>query len=267
MLNKLGCQVLFDFTDILEALEFCREKGFHCIEINQTNPAFFPEKYSTIQREKIKNSNFPILIHAPESLSLFNLHRKVLNEILGRIYEIIDFANEIGAKGITLHLGATFTISIDGKAVPIENILTKEYKNVLEYSLKKLIEYTKGKTRLCIENTSAFRYDISQEVLKKLLTEGNLWLTWDIGHTNRAGCKNIDEKFFNKFIDKVNTTHIHDNHGMEDEHIVPGKGTIDFKYYFKILKPVKPYLILEVRPINKALEALEYITPILKTFS
>jgi sugar phosphate isomerase/epimerase len=263
MLNKLGCQVLFDFTDIIDAVEFVREKGFRCIEINQTNPAFFPEKYSPNQRKKLKDSNFPILLHAPESLSLFNLHKNVLNEILERICEVIDFAGEIGAKGVTLHLGAAFTISIDGKAVPIQDILISEYKDTLEYALKRLIEYAQGKVRLCIENTVAFRYDISQQVLKKLLSE-NLWLTWDIGHTNKFENKIGDEKFFNKFIDKVNTAHIHDNNGIEDEHKVPGKGIIDFEYYFKILKPIKPYLILEVRPIDRALEALESIIPTLK---
>ncbi|MFA5032143.1 MAG: sugar phosphate isomerase/epimerase [bacterium] len=263
MLDKLGCQVLFDFTDIIDAVEFVREKGFKCVEINQTNPAFFPEKYSPQQRKKLKDSNFPILFHAPESLSLFNLHKNVLNEILARIYEVIDFAGEIGAKGVTLHLGTAFTISIDGKAVPIQGILTSEYKNTLEYALKQLIEYAKGKVKLCIENTVSFRYDISQQLLKELLAE-NLWLTWDLGHTNRKGNKIIDEKFFGEFVNKVNTVHIHDNNGIEDEHKVPGTGILDFERYFKILKPVKPYLILEVRPINKAMEALESITPILK---
>lgn len=266
MLNKLGYQALFDFEDAFEAVEFGIEQGFKCVEINQTSPAFFPEKYSAKQRQILKNYLFPILIHAPESLSLFNLHKNVLAEILGRYYEIVDFAKEIEAKGVTLHLGATFTISIDGKAIWIHDILTQEYKDVLRDALEKLKKYAKGKVKLCIENTSGFRYPFSQQVVKELLTDKQFWLTWDIGHTNRLKDKSIDESFFTEFINQVNTVHIHDNHGEEDEHIVPGLGKIDFEHYFKILKPIKPYLILEVRPREKAIEALKYITPILSKF-
>lgn len=264
MLNKLGYQALFDFEDAFEAIEFGIKQGFKCVELNQTNPVFFPEKYSAKQRKKLKNCKFPILLHAPESLSLFNLHKNVLSEILERIFEIIDFAKEIDAQGVTLHLGATFTISIDGKGVWIHEILHEEYRKTLEYSLIKLKKYARNKTRLCIENTSGLRYGFAKKTVEKLLTDKKLWLTWDIGHTNRLGNKKIDKSLFVKFIRQVNTVHVHDNHGREDEHIVPGSGNIDFKYYFEILKPVNPYLILETRPKKRAIESLKYILPVLK---
>jgi len=255
---KIGYQALFDFKDAFEAIEFGIEHSFDCVELNQINPSFLPEKYSAVQRERLKNYLFPILIHAPESLSLFNTHRKVLDATLERIYEIIDFGREIDAKGITLHLGSTFTISVGGELIPIHNIL-QEYRDALQHSLIKLAEYSDKKIKLCIENTAGFRYDFSKEVLKNTLETHNLWLTWDIGHTHKIGktLAQEDEKFFLNFIEKINEVHLHDNHGEWDEHNVIGTGTIDFKYYFELLKSIDPYFIIEVRPKERALESFE----------
>jgi len=34
--------------------------------------------------------------------------------------------------------------------------------------------------------------------------------------------------------------HIHDNHGLTDEHLPPGEGQIDFELLFKLLKRFAP---------------------------
>jgi sugar phosphate isomerase/epimerase len=46
----------------------------------------------------------------------------------------------------------------------------------------------------------------------------------------------------------IRSVHVHDNHGMKDEHLWPGQGTIDFKLAMQLLQtaPQVPALVLEV---------------------
>ncbi|MCK4308276.1 sugar phosphate isomerase/epimerase [candidate division WOR-3 bacterium] len=275
---KIGYQALFDFEDAFHAVEFGIEKGFQCVELNQTATNFSPEKYSPVQRKRLKNYEFPILIHAPQDVSLFNLNKKALDGTIAQLYEIIDFAHEISARTITLHLGSTFPISTGGKMLWTHHIMPQEFARVLEYALLKLIEYANHRVFLCVENTSGFRYKISQPIVAKLLSTQDLHLTWDIGHTNTLKShkdlvskpqeicplpfhtnREKEEKFFLKFLNKVREVHLHDNNGDWDEHGIIGTGTVDFKHYFEILKPIDPYFILEVRPKERALESFKAI--------
>ena len=43
-------------------------------------------------------------------------------------------------------------------------------------------------------------------------------------------------------------THLHDNHGKEDEHLLPGQGTIEWRSIVQTLKkkPALPFLNLEL---------------------
>lgn len=294
ILEKLGFQALFDFENAFHAVEFAIEKGFKCVELNQTAPAFFPEKYSQVERQRLKNYLFPILIHAPEGLTLFNLHKKAMDGTLERIYEVIEFATDIGAKAITLHLGSTFTISVGNKMVWAHYVMAQQYTDALRRALLKIIEYTYRRSRvlkdegcalplICIENTAGFRYEISHPILADLLSHTNLCLTWDIGHTHILKLKgsdrslnlhkhnanthpppfyttgNNEEEFLLKFINKIKVVHLHDNRGEWDEHNIPGTGTVDFKHYFKLLDPIAPYYVIEVRPFQRALKSLEAI--------
>jgi sugar phosphate isomerase/epimerase len=48
--------------------------------------------------------------------------------------------------------------------------------------------------------------------------------------------------------DRIATVHVHDNHGMKDEHLWPGGGTIDWQATAKALKALAspPTTVLEI---------------------
>ncbi|HID93087.1 MAG TPA: sugar phosphate isomerase/epimerase [bacterium (Candidatus Stahlbacteria)] len=261
ILNTIGYQALFDVRDAFEAIEFGIEKGFSCVELNLTSPALCPENYSHEDRKKLRNYEFPILLHAPQGLSLFSLHQPVINGTLNRLFEIIDFGEELNVKLITIHIGSTFHVSLDGKTPYIHEILPDKYAEGLKRSLVRIAEYSKDKVPVAIENTGGFRYDLSHKVLDEVLTDKYLFLTWDIGHTNnlKARERETEEKFFLKFLNKVKNVHIHDNKGDWDEHAVIGSGTVDFQRYFKTFENIDVYFILETRPKEKALQSLEIL--------
>lgn len=57
---------------------------------------------------------------------------------------------------------------------------------------------------------------------------------WDFGHANLLG--NNQEKALAYVGDRIKCTHIHNNHGREDEHALPSQGNIDWNLIMKSLK-------------------------------
>jgi sugar phosphate isomerase/epimerase len=49
-------------------------------------------------------------------------------------------------------------------------------------------------------------------------------MTFDFGHANTIGKVND----FLPYVNRANHIHIHDNHGMSDEHLALGEGTINW---------------------------------------
>lgn len=259
--NTIGYQALFDVSDAFEAIEFGIEKGFSCVELNLTSPALCPENYSHEERKKLRDYEFPILLHAPQGLPLFSLHQPVIDGTLTRLFEIIDFGKELNAKLITIHIEATFRVSLDGKIPYIHEILPDKYAESLKYSLERIAEYSKNRVPVAVENTGGFRYDLSHKVLDEILSNRYLFLTWDIGHTNNLDTvkREAEEAFFLKFLNKVRNVHLHDNKGNWDEHAVIGSGSVDFQKYFNIFENIDTYFIIEARPKERALQSLKVL--------
>ncbi len=263
--ERIGFQALFDFKDAREALDYAVRQGFSAIEFNMSSPAFFPENVGEGSRRALSASPIPVLLHAPDGLSLFSLHRKPLDAVICRLSEVVDFAGEIGARCVTIHLGSTFHISEGGRMKFMHELFPGEYEAELRYSLKRLSEYAKEKTLLCVENTSGFRYPLSHRVLRELLADEQLYLTWDIGHTNRLKGeeRKREESFMLEYARLIKNCHIHDNHGDWDEHNVIGEGNIDFRYYLSLLEKLDTYFIIEVRPRDRAVESYERLKEML----
>ena len=63
----------------------------------------------------------------------------------------------------------------------------------------------------------------------------NICICYDTGHGH---CYLNEEEFIKQYEDKIVTTHIHDNF-KEDTHDLIGKGNIDWKVIFSLLKETK----------------------------
>ncbi len=99
-------------------------------------------------------------------------------------------------------------------------------------------------------------------------THLNLNFCFDIGHAHLTG--SIDDQF-ELMGERIRSTHIHDNNGKEDEHFVPGAGTIDWTKAMRLLRsrPDQYPLLLELkeypgmdRPIEEAKVAMEKLNGI-----
>jgi sugar phosphate isomerase/epimerase len=101
--------------------------------------------------------------------------------------------------------------------------------------------------------------------LNDFLTQTHLNLNYcfDIGHANMS--YGVDDQF-ELMKSRIRSTHVHDNDGKEDQHLFPGKGTIDWARAMRLLAscPDSCPLLLELRepdgvqqPIEEAKRAAE----------
>jgi sugar phosphate isomerase/epimerase len=110
-------------------------------------------------------------------------------------------------------------------------------------SLEHLVVFAKARgVTIALENTpdelgapSSLQHFIADTHLH------DLKLCFDIGH---AHMEDGVESSFDAMRDRIVTTHIHDNHGEKDEHLVPYGGTIDWKAALGEISQVKEPLPL-----------------------
>ena len=95
--------------------------------------------------------------------------------------------------------------------------------------LKEIVSYASELgVRVAFENTKIKGY---QEYVIENIEEAGI--CFDSGHYHAHFHDELD---FQLFKNKIFAVHLHDNRGIEDEHLIPMDGTLDWKYVIKKLK-------------------------------
>ncbi|MDW8114482.1 MAG: sugar phosphate isomerase/epimerase [candidate division WOR-3 bacterium] len=271
MKYKFALQILFDFQNIISAIQFAYRSNFSAVEINLNNFHFLSQIEKKEEREKIleisSEKNIDLLFHAPEGISLFLINNEIKEFSLNFYKKIFDYLSEIKAKRMTIHLGSDFTFGISGEKRQTYEVYPKDYEDYFDKIFFELKEYIKKDKNLflCVENVGGFRYPFILNLLEKYLGD-NFALTLDTGHINRLEKEKriIEIGFFEKNRDFIKTCHLHDNDGSWDQHNIIGRGNINFLYYFRLLKNNDCYFVFEVRPKEAAILSYENFLKMLK---
>ena len=86
-------------------------------------------------------------------------------------------------------------------------------------------EAKKQNVRLAIENIESRPCKRLFDHLFQTFPSEELGFCFDSGHANIMGEIDILERY----LDRLIMTHLHDNHGYTDEHLLPGEGTLPWK--------------------------------------
>ncbi len=104
-----------------------------------------------------------------------------------------------------------------------------EYGEVGLNRLKEIVAYASELgVKVAFENTKVKGY---QEYVIQNIKEAGI--CFDSGHYHAHFNDELD---FNLFNNKIFAVHLHDNHGTEDEHLLPFDGTLNWEYIMKELK-------------------------------
>ncbi len=261
--SRLGLQILFDFDDIVAAIEFAAANAFPVLELNLGNRHFAEQLERARERRRIRAAavrlGLTLAVHAIEGPSFFVPSRRVVAAGVAETKRLLDQCRDSGIAKAVLHLGFEMHYGQGAGYVYPHDYFPDFYRELVGSALAELKGHARGRTRLCIENVGGFRYPFVQRLLDRMLG-GWLGLCYDLGHTNilRPAERAAEQEFFRRHLARVCHCHVHDNNGVRDEHLAPGKGRIDFVPLLAMLARTRATLTFEVRPKEAALAARDY---------
>jgi sugar phosphate isomerase/epimerase len=266
--KRFGYHVVYD-VDIYDAINFASSHDFGYIVPDLMIPRFFPERFSQPERRRIRefaeSKDVSISFHGPSDyLNLGTLYPEVRMAVLKRMKLCLNFARDVGAERLTIHIDPPFDFVFAGRKGTYLRDHWAPYKNALKRSLLELAEHTAGEVLVCVENDRLGR--MAMEVLEELLPTGKLFLTWDIPKSHSDEGKPIVEMedFLVRHLEKVRECHLHDQKPGKYSHDLLGVGKIDFSHYLKLLATQDVHFTLEIRPRDDALKSLKILKDMLE---
>jgi sugar phosphate isomerase/epimerase len=266
--KRFGYHVVYD-VDIYDAINFAIRHGFGYIVPDLMIPRFFPDRFSKSERRRIQefamSKSVSISFHGPSDyLNLGTLYPEVKRAVLDRTKLCLDFARDVGAERFTIHIDPPYDFVFAGRRGTYLRDHWTQYKNAIRESLVELVEHSRGKVQICVENDRLS--GIAMEVLEELLPTANLFLCWDIpkSHTDTGKPIHEVEDFLMRHLDKVRECHLHDQKPGKYSHDILGVGKIDFSRYLKLLVPKNVHFTLEIRPREDAFKSLKILGDILE---
>lgn len=154
---------------------------------------------------------------------------------MDEIKRALEVAERIPLKNLVLHLGER------------EDTWSPRSIEYAETALEHLGAFARPLgVRLLVEN-----------LLSEPTTPEHLMTIFEMAHLPNVGvCLDLGHAHINQSVaeavatlsDRIVTTHVHDNHGMRDEHLWPGDGTIDWPAAAKALNGLAnpPAAVLEI---------------------
>ncbi|NMB02788.1 MAG: sugar phosphate isomerase/epimerase [Firmicutes bacterium] len=215
------------------------QAGIDGFEVVSWESYFAPEVYreylANIRRIK-EELNVGFSVHAPiTDLHLGSLNSKVREISLQEMKASIELAREIGASVVTMHAAPGILAMPPGKWSKEEYHLPRTSGNFARQEqlvVRAVQDLADSAPDLLIglENL-VYPHELyrSPEELQDLIHQvnrSNVGLTLDVGHAVVAGQRPTD--FMNLLFDDLFHIHLHDNHGVVDEHLPLGQGSIDY---------------------------------------
>ena len=222
-----------------EDVEVLHSLRLNFAEIPVSNAIKFKKSINEYVKVKEKTGIY-YLCHGPREGNPNNIN-SLETDYFPHVLEILEIMPILNMSLLTLHLW------IDRRFVKTSVI---DFKIQL---LKKIIDTARGKKILiCLENLSEDWYDL-EAAFDKL---PRLNLTLDVGHGQLLREQNSSFTIIKRYPDRIKHIHLHDNLGgntpVNDLHLPPGRGIVDFKNIFNSLSNIgyRGTATLELKPVE-----------------
>ncbi|MDI9644743.1 MAG: sugar phosphate isomerase/epimerase family protein [Candidatus Verstraetearchaeota archaeon] len=188
-------------------------------------------------------------IHSPIiDINLASLNAEVRDLSIRRVKESIAHAHKLGASLVVIHPGVSSGL---------DKVAPDTHWRLNYDSLSKILEYAEREgVRICLENMPAgerLLFKTPEEFLC-LSEEGlTIGMALDVGHANTVG---LLPEFLDKLRGRIVHLHLHDNMGTNDEHLVVGKGTVDWGLVRKRVDLCRITGVVECHTLKDAAESL-----------
>ena len=214
-----------------ENLDFYQEHEMN-VEIRLTDAEFnreIPVRELEALEEELRERKIGVFCHLPfHGLHLSCPDPRVMTYSREVLMEGLEIGGILGCRVAVLHSG--FSNHVRPNQI-------EEWKERLIVSLREMVTAAEEEEIvLAIENA----YEPDAQVLEQVLSAINSpWLRFcvDLGH---AACfsRMAPEEWIYAFKDHLISLHVHDNEGMEDEHLACGRGVVGYDQVFQACKEI-----------------------------
>jgi sugar phosphate isomerase/epimerase len=174
------------------------------------------------------------------AMNLASTDRSALVEAMDEVKRALEIAEQIPFRFLIQHLG-----------LPNESFSEKKFEAAMT-SIEHLRAFAKPLgVRILLENIPN-ELSTPEKLMEMIQTAHfeDVGICFDFGHAHMMG--SVSEAF--EVVRKqICSTHVHDNNKLQDSHLWPGQGTINWKEAMELLRsaPQKPPLLLELEGDEK----------------
>jgi sugar phosphate isomerase/epimerase len=228
---KVGVSMLYSLGESFNrVVKRLGDEGTRYIEILDDGAHELNKNRVGLLREAAKSYDLEYTVHAPfADINIASPSRAILAVALKRLSKSLHRAYDLDAKLWVLHPGAKTGIS--------QFYSGAEWKQNLQSIQELYAEAEQLGINIAIENLPAKYWFTmnSPEDFHRFYKETSLpiGIVLDVGH---AHLENQVQPFFDQLADKIVHIHVSDNHGVNDDHLGIGYGTIDYGLVAKKLK-------------------------------
>ncbi len=253
-------------------MEFLNKCGISKCNDNALEKDFVDFKNANIDLMEIRASDYAIT-NLDKLTEYQNKYGVKINSVHLQFSKQIDISNpnpEISDESVKLHsyhieklhkLAKIFVLH--PSAEPIKPEERKNYLDTAIKNIKKLADVAeKHNATIAVENLPRTCLGSKIDEFKQLIScDNRLGVCFDVNHL----LYNSHADFISSFGNKIITTHMSDYDFINERHLLPGEGKIDWKELYKNLQKVnytgpilfelEPYSTIRVnRPVNLTME-------------
>lgn len=196
------------------------------------------------------------------SFPLVSCHTSLANQFdEATLKREIVLCNRLGASVLVVH-----PCSLGFAAHTWDAAYTKAVDAILMERVEEYGELAKANhVVLALENGPVEVLTQVMDLVKAKGLQDRLGICIDTGHASMHAKEDPTYLYalLERFLPHLVQLHVHDNHGVADDHLVPGTGCIDWQRVFALLNGVDIPIVFELKnqsdPLQSALESIRFI--------
>ena len=255
-----------------DVLYYTVSSGLGHIEINMTSTHSGLESFNLQRvrriREFTQKHAIGLSLHLPSKTNLADIIPPFRRSGIRYLKSAVELAAALQASHITLHMGNFYWFPVERWmrrnalkrfADSLNSVLQHLERNQVILSLENVVSIPHGSDFFFLgDNIEDFM------TLFQVLPSKQLQFCLDTGHANMG--EGVDA-YIERFSNRLNALHFHDNNGSNDEHLPVGQGSVDWERLAELLMQCKfeGPLISECRhlkPHEAALKFLAFFQPL-----
>jgi sugar phosphate isomerase/epimerase len=237
------------------------------LEFGCQNPANFPQSFDRKRirrvRRLMERSEIRCGLHSASFVNSAEIMPTVRKAATEHLKEYIDLSAALACEYLVIHCGFHFSVYLE----TVWAALCETFARAVDYAERRRIP-------LVIENMNRLPADSEFQYLGVTVEEFSdlfrrirspyLGLALDVAHCHLL--PGGVAKFVRYFPDRIREVQLSDNHGIVDQHLTIGEGTVDFARVLHLLRGIRfsGPLIIELSDIPKKLRSQARLLGLLK---